>query len=479
MPRFQKVSLYIAGITILFVIKGVFLAIIVPIFQNPDEQIHYGTVQHISEPEENFLAIKTQNKSLTLGSDISTYGLSEEVIKIAQVNQFDEVKFAQENIQHFPGIPETEIVENHWKRYIDTTLNSTSGTKSIYYLIASWLEQAFSNQTILTRIFLARMLATLFGVGTVILAYLTARKIGFSEYIALLLTVLVAFQPMLSITAAQINIDIALIFSFSLFLYSGISLMKDTHWKYTLLVIFSAVLGLFSKGPGIVLAVLIYPLFVWCAYQKFRISKERFATLLAIATLSLVTTLFLIVPKSYLVNITNLTAHSKFTSPLESIGKYIDKTLTIGELRDTAISYWGQFGWLDSSIPDWSLTLVIILTFSGFIGTLWFLFSQRKAPYLPERKYLIFSLGMIIALQVAIRFYDWRVFDYTGQILIGQPGRYFLPNIIAHLLIVTTGIGFLLRQETRFVLAIKILALAMIVLQLNAIVNVIIPRYYL
>ncbi|MDQ5976168.1 MAG: Phospholipid carrier-dependent glycosyltransferase, partial [Patescibacteria group bacterium] len=65
------------------------------------------------------------------------------------------------------------------------------------------------------------------------------------------------------------------------------------------------------------------------------------------------------------------------------------------------------------------------------------------------------------------------------KILIGQPGRYFLPNIVPHLLFIVTGIGFLLHRKTRFILAMKILALATILLQLHAIVNVIIPRYYL
>jgi len=35
-----------------FLVKGVFLSLLVPIFQNPDEQIHYGTVQHWAEPQE-------------------------------------------------------------------------------------------------------------------------------------------------------------------------------------------------------------------------------------------------------------------------------------------------------------------------------------------------------------------------------------------------------------------------------------------
>lgn len=189
---------------------------------------------------------------------------------------------------------------------------------------------------------------------------------------------------------------------------------------------------------------------------------------------------FLLTPPTYLASITSLNVESKFDSPLASIGQYLDKTISTGELRDTVRSYWGHFGWLDSSIPDWTLSLIILITLTGFGGTLWYLFSKTERPaYLPERKYLVFFLGLIVLLQIAIRFYDWRVFDYTGQIVIGQPGRYFLPNLIGHLTIIVAGVGFLVRKRERFTLLLQILAGAMILLQIESIVNVIVPRYYL
>ena len=475
---YQKIILSL--ILALFVIKGAILSFLIPALQNPDEQIHYGTVQFLSESKEKNWPITDLIKRANNASDISTYGLSEETIKTAQSIQFDVIKFEKQNIQNFSNNnSEEEILQNDWKRYIDTYPSSTSGTKSVYYLLASWVEQLFSDESIFVRMFMMRLLASLFGLGIVIIAYLIAKKIGFSENLSLLFTALITFQPMLSITGAQVNIDIALIFAFSLFLYAGVSLIKDMNWKYAILAIFSAMLGLFSKGPGIVLIALLYPLLVWTAYRKLGVPAKTFLRQLTGATLMLVAIALVTVPQSYWIGITNLTAQSKFSSPAESIGKYIDTTINIGELRDTTLSYWGQFGWLDSSIPGWSLDVIILITFAGFIGTIWYLFSQNKVPYLPERRYLILSLGMIIALQVAIRFYDWRVYDYTGQILIGQPGRYFLPNIIAHLLVIITGIGFLLRQESKFTLGLKVLALAMILLQLHAIMNVIIPRYYL
>ncbi len=475
----QKIILF--ALLCFFLVKGAILSFLVPAFQNPDEQIHYGTAQFLAEPTLKTWPIRKLESRRLSSADIATYGFSEEVIRSAQAVQFDEIKSEKQNIQNFSTLNiENEILTNNWQRYIDTYPDNASGTKSIYYLFSSWLERLLSDENIFVRIFSMRFLAVLFGIGVTIFAYLTAKKIGLSENASLLLTMVLTFQPMFSITAAQVNIDIALVFAFSLFLFAGVSLLRDgLTWSHALLLISAAILGLFSKGPGIVLVAMLYPLLAWTSYRALNLPLKKFLTLLAGASIFLASTTFLIIPKSYFVNITNFTAQSKFSSTIESIGKYLDKTLSSGELRDTARSYWGHFGWLDNAIPDWTLSVIILITIVGFIGTVWYLCSQRKFTYLPEKRFLVLFLGMIIALQIAIRFYDWRVFDYTGQILIGQPGRYFLPNVIAHLIIITTGIGFLLRQERYFLFALKALTLAMILLQIHAIINVIIPRYYL
>lgn len=472
------------GIILLFVLKGLFLSLLMPAFQNPDEQTHYGRVQYWAEPKEKTWEIKKLHISEyhIEPRDIRTTNLPEETTQSAYLAQFDELVFEKQNIQNFqnPSL-EREIRENTWNRYVDTIPSTAIGTQSLYYLSGSWIEQMLTHQSFFTRLLAIRMLSVFLGVLTVIFACLIALKIGFSKQISLLFTTLIAFQPMFSITAAQVNIDIALIFSFSLFLYAGVSLLKQGfHWPSFSLLILSVILGIASKGPGIVLAVVTVPLFITLAYRYFHPDKRRFYWgMFLLGSLATALT-FLLVPPTYLASITNLTAASKFDSPIQSIGKYLEKTLREGEIRDTALSYWGNFGWLDTPIPDWMLSLIIYISLIGLVGALWYLFSKRERPaFLPERQYILFFLGTMLALQFAIRFYDWRIFDATGQILIGQPGRYFLPNLIAFLSVIVTGLGFLIRREYRLTILIQILALGMILLQLHAIINVILPRYYL
>ncbi|TXH00607.1 MAG: DUF2142 domain-containing protein [Candidatus Moraniibacteriota bacterium] len=497
-------SLFLLGFIItIFLTKGLFLSLLFPIFQQPDEQIHYATIQHWAGKkiqDANQTKISNNQPRVVDPGNISTYILTEESTNTAIHLQFDTIKSQKENILDFSstttGIHEESILVNNWNRDTAYQVNNTSGTRSFYYWLGAGIEHALSDRDIFTRLLSSRLLSLVFGVLIVILSYLTAKNTDRQLSIfPVLFALLIAFQPMIASTATQVNIDIALIFSFSLFLYAGSCVLKKgLTWKNALLSGLAATLGLLSKGPGLVLALALYPLFAWGAYMKYFIpeKKKQFFTWLMISTLLLGGIAFMTVPRSYLINITRASNTSVFDSPLQSIGKYLDKTLRQGELRDTSLSYWGNFGWLDTPISEWILSVIISIEIIGFSGVLLYLLTpvlQKRFPklfqwtanphWLPERKYILFFLSMILALQLAVRFYDWRVFDYTGQILIGQPGRYFLPNIIGHLFLVVTGIGLFLRTQERFITALKILALGMILLQIYTVINVILPRYYL
>ncbi|MDP3956962.1 MAG: phospholipid carrier-dependent glycosyltransferase [bacterium] len=471
-----------------------------PFFQGPDEQVHYATIQYLAEPEIKSWPITVEREKSQTGSDISTYGFSEETIKSAQATQFDEVKFQNENTQEFSqspiGVNENEVVRDTWKRYIDIYPTNTSGAASVYYFLGTKIEQLLSQQSILTRFLSIRLLSVALGALVVWLAYLTTQKIGLSRWQSLIIAALVAFQPMFSATAAIVNIDVALIFAFSLFIYAGTVLLQYSSfaswrisWKYIALLIFSIILGLFSKGSGIVLIVVAIPLLTYLTYIHFHIDKRRFFWRVFFLLSLLIALTFVFVPKSYFISIANLDKTSQFSSPLTSLQKYINKTIGGNGLSVSHASYWGNFGWLDTKISPKILDVIRIIELIAFLGVILYLISgtrpfdklrvTEEKSHLPQKRYIIFFIGIILALQLAIRFYDWRVFDATKQIVIGTPGRYFLPNIIPHILLIVTGLGFFTRNEKQFHILLKILALLMILLSLYSMIDVIIPRYYL
>jgi len=479
----QRPVFWLIIVIAIFFLKGVFLSVLLPLFQGPDEQTHYATIQYLSESKEKSWPIVTK-KSIPEKNNIATYHFSQEIIKSAQITQFDEIISQRENTQEFSnsiqGLDENELLENHWKRYIDIYPVNTSGYSSFYYSVASALEKSFPDQSILFRFFMIRLISVFLGVAIVWLCYLTTRKIGLSSMQSLTIATLIAFQPMFSATAAIVNIDISLIFSFSLFTYASVSLLKDSfRLMHILLLFFSLVLAFFSKGPGIVLFIIVQPLLVYLAYKHFKVNPRKFFWFIFLGVSVVIGSFFLAVPKDYLISLTNLGAISKFNSPAESLSKYIEKTTAFGALKDMHASYWGNFGWLDTKIPSAVLDVIWIVEIISLLGIILFIFSKKKIEYLPNKKFILFSIGILAALQLAIRFYDWRVFDTTGKIIIGTPGRYFLPNIIPHILLVVTGLGFFTKNEKQFNVLIKVLAILMILLSLYSIFDVIIPRYYL
>ena len=158
---------------------------------------------------------------------------------------------------------------------------------------------------------------------------------------------------------------------------------------------------------------------------------------------------------------------------------YLSKSLTLGRFALSSRTYWGSLGWFDGFVEKNFTDFVwTIQTLSAF-GIILFLFSKKRLAFLPPKKYVLFLIGMIVALQFGIRMADWKVFSETGKLILGTPGRYFLPNLVSHIALVFIGLGALLRKESYFKNILSAGLILMFSFSLYLILNVIIPRYYL
>ena len=164
----------------LFLLKELIFALVMPLFQNPDEQIHYGTIQFHAEPKREEGSVQYDEKNLVNDlTDIRTYRFSEEVIQSAISSQFDEIRWQKENKQSFSdsvyGKNEGDILNNNWEHTINLRPTNASGTKSYYYDLGTITEKILSSQSIFTRVLTLRFLSTLFGVFVVFVTYFTAK----------------------------------------------------------------------------------------------------------------------------------------------------------------------------------------------------------------------------------------------------------------------------------------------------------------
>lgn len=484
MQNFQSKSfpLFI-GVFLTFV--GTLFVFIFPVYQGPDEPIHYGTVQYKAEPQEKTWPIQ-ERKLIHSGQDIREFNLSEEVVSGGRLNQFDELKWQEVNTQNFALHTTTHPNEipfddTYHKRYIDTYPHNASGTRSFYYPLTGLIEKYTPSLTFSEHFFLARFFSLLLYLGTIFVTYLTAKKIFPSTVQQSLFTLTVGLQPMFLATGTIVNIDIALIFAFCLFFLAAIEILQNPkHVNNHMFLILTFSLALFAKGPAICLLPVIGILYLTLLKKHFNWSIQKTSTMLFAGTLAAIIFFLTCIPASYTSSILRLGANSQYSSLPNSLLAYTHKTLSLDDFFHSHTSYWGNFGWLDTEITAPVLILIWCIEYLAYLGLIYFLLSKKNPSYLPSRNLIYLSLGIIFSLQLAIRFYDWRTFDFTKEILIGTPGRYFLPTILPHFVILVTGLGFLFtKNRSQFTTLLKTLTLGMLILCLYSVFNVIIPRYYL
>ncbi len=469
-------SLLLGLILAAFFLKEVFLADIFPMFTGQDEARHYNTVQYLAYPhvimekptaEQNKDLLETYNFSTEIKNTIVAAGLDAN-----RDNAFDKMNFAPDS---FIGQNENEINGRIWAPVNQINPPDIAGTTSLYHKLAAFIEKALAGQSILIRFYAARIFSILLGTLALFFFYLIIKNCGFVDKTALAMTTLISFQPRFSIYYVSVNYDALLILAFAVFAWAGTLLLKNgASWKNLSLLAASALLGYFDKGTGIVLIVIFIFIMAWLFWQRFSAKGKNFQYL-SLAVFALAAALILYAFGSYL----PLNGGQDPLGILGSLWQYFSKTLTLGRLSLTSRTYWGSLGWTDSALLDYAVNFIWLIEAAALGGLLWFLFSKNPPKHLPQKKYILFALTMVVALQLGIRLADWKYVAGTGKIALGAPGRYFIPNLVSHIILVFTGLGMLLRKKEYLEDALVLGAVLMFSFSAYLIFNVIIFRFYL
>ncbi len=485
----QDPRLILALILAVFFLKGVFLATIQPIFSGQDETRHYDTVQYLAEPisavTDDEKIDRKNSDTLRDEDDFDTYNFSEEIQKTAKATDNDILRSELYNTIRFSssseGINESEIDARIWKPYNYYATPDTAGTTSLYHKTASQIEKFFANQNILVRFSLIRIFSVLLGTFAVFLSYQIARAIGLSAKVSLILTAILAFHPKFSLYLTNINYDALLIPSFFLFTYAGVLTLKSgLNGKTIGLLIGSILIAIQTKGTGFVLIVVLIALISYVLSEKIHLCNKRirygvYGACLLMAT-SIITLLFI-----------HVFGTGNTAKTFASIIEYTGKTITWSRFVLPSPTYWGTLSWTNSFITDTALHIIFIIEIVTIIGLILLLFSKRFSTdypsFLPARKYILFLIGMIVALQIGVRIADWEAFTRVGgmKMSLGTPGRYFLPNLASHILLIGVGLGALLawlKKERYFEPLLLALLIGSFSLMTYLIFNVIILRFY-
>lgn len=467
-----------------FFFKGVFLATLFPIFTGQDEARHYNTLQYLNQPEMP-AEQTTRRPHIQDKKDFSDYNFSEEIVNTGKAVGIDDLRHGLFDTQRFApdsfnGLNESTITQQTWKPYNFTKPADVVGSKSLYHTIASALESALSKQDILVRFYAIRIFSVLLGTLTVLLTFLIARALRFDAFVSTLFAALVAFQPKFSMYMTNINYDALLIPAFFLFTWGGImSLRKGLDWKNFSIMLLAVAIGLLTKGTAIVLLAAFLGILFSHAYSFTR-ARRRFKITFLKGLLAAIFVIGALTLSGGRYRYTTLIPiDTSFSNTVTSLGKYLDKSLTFGRFGLSSRTYWGSLGWNDDFLARHFTDILWPLQGIAVIGIVLFLFTEKKPDFLPERKLVIFLIAMIVALQLGIRAADWNVFVHAGSLDLGTPGRYFLPNLATHILLVFIGLGMLLGTRERFknILLAGVIFLCFFSMFLTF--DTILPRFYL
>ncbi len=435
-----------------FFCKQVFYIALLPIFDGQDEARHYNTIQYLLQPQEaineNGRIERSARSDSWSKEDLSTYNFSEEIQKTAQASNVDILRSQIYNTvifsSSYDGPNEESITAHSWRPYNYYFPPDIAGKSSLYHKIAAGIEKIFSGKDILVRFYLIRVFSALLGTLAVFLSYQIARTSGFSGRASLVLAGMIAFQPRFSEYFTNINYDVLLIPMFFLFMLGGVLALRDGLNRKNLAILLGAMAGaILTKATGYILVIVFLPLFFFLLMKKIDTDKKIWRLpFFAVSGLVIASVVVFLYQKFF--------GHSYLSHDIvPSLQRYLSNTLSWSKLLPSS-TYWGGNDWSQNVLFERVPRIIAAVEIAALLGFVHFfiarLFSLPYPKFVPEKKYVFFFTIVWLALEAGVRIADWAAYNHVGSMSegLGTPGRYFLPALAAHLLLIFAGIGYLL-----------------------------------
>lgn len=423
---------------IIFFLKGLAWILVVPIFQSPDEPVHFGYVQRLGE--------------LGGRGDPRFNGIiSKELTKVGKTVNFSMA------IEH----PVWRGYQNDWKQtisriYIKDRSDFTVGgwpigkfdskkeeiidyrgkkNPPLYYWLAAVFYKCASSFNFLVRFYAVRFFSLLLSLLTAFISYLVGLEIFKNRKMSIALACNVCFQPMFSFLSATVNsANLAILFS-TLFIFVGIKALKTKKFYYQLLLILIILAGLYVKQQ---MLLLFLPL-------------PFFFPIFFIPLLMLLAGLLIIPADFFGLNfrwreykeVFGFTKNISFSNAGSLANNYFSASASTFK-NNLFPWYWGVFGWLESTMPIFVYRVLKVICLVSLAGLV--VYFKKIFHQIEKRKILLFLFMTSLFFSAGIIFNDFKVYSGTGEVF-GLQGRYFLPLITAHMAMIILGLKALVPKK--------------------------------
>ncbi len=488
----------------IMLLKGALWSLAFPLWQGPDEDDHYAVIQFIGE----------LNRLPDEGDEI----LPDEITLSREIADVGRLDYAPEQRQGFSQTPiglnepQFDTLDPALRGSFDLgTVGKLMHATPLYYMGASLLYDWSAEGNLLWRVQMQRFLSVLMGGLLVLVAYFTTKELFPMESVghqALRLTVpiLVAFHPMVTAITAVVSVDGLLFLTYALLIYQSILVFKKgLTLPLALAIGLTFVIGNLTKPTlnGYVPLVILLVL-----YDFLRGTERRWSVVRNTVLMNLV-----IIPPMlwWMQRSLRLNSDLFYFNPVLKGHRLLQNPFYDYDIGSHAIDFWqslwggmfvtwwAQFGWLDTPLPPLIYTVLRVLTFlallglaTGLVDHLWTL-RQRPTDQIASRLsrhgrwvngytaaplvvWLFLALALIVPA-LLLQGYDlifWQEYG-NGR---GMQGRYWLGTVIPMLTFFV--IGLLQLMPSRWHIATHLtMRVGMILLNFGSLLGYILPRYYL
>ena len=457
-------------------------ALLVPPWQAPDEGAHFSYVAHIVESAE------------LPGIGTPKYGNSPGY-SVEFNNSWNNTLFNRISSVGLPRTPELAFLPPNYDYEIardyqapaEERQNVAGGTATpyppLYYLIIAVPYKLFQNEPIISRLFASRIVSAMFGALGCSFAYLMAYEIRRERLWGFSLGLCMVLLPMYAFIGSSINNDTAMICGTTALIWAAARAFRQQQMSPRLLWSMGVISGciLLVKPTGAVVVVLVGLAMLVRQWPILRYPwRIRWSRIRAIArfTLPIIGMYSSLIFLRILLDRTSTGTSSVAGMdigfvPTYSFRSYMQSEFNAGSPYFFWLfikSFWGIFGWLEVTMPDWSYSAVLVFCCIGLVGSVLNFFVRRQ-----ERRLSLLLLGPIIG-QLAFLFIiaDYVLSYAKLGIGLGLQGRYLFPVLAPILFLLISG-WYALSGRREFVLYLA--PLGMLLLQITALITII-TRYY-
>lgn len=441
-------------------LKGMVWAITFPIFQAPDEQAHYSYVQYWVENKEIPRA-PFEEKNFGLSSHLKN--------TINRLESFN-IRFNPTYSQPFEegslyGPHEELIQEAQWDPRPTQDYFAYNYAPGYYALLLP--SYILFRGEVLQQAMAMRWTSVLLSLVMIFLIYRAIEIVFKKPWIAFAGTLIVMFQPMFSTFSSVINNDLLLNLAYAGFFMSALKTLdtqKALSGKQISALSGWTLLGILSKTQGYGLLILFALLILFKIKRQKKTWKELFIA--ALLFIGAGVALPWILPGGF----TRFTYYKEYFHE-HSLLEFIHYTRIY--IWNVFESFWGRFGWLDTTISTSTLWVLAIVCGISVIGLLIHFKKSRKKDR--TTLYLLISILLIGGFYL---FYFWDNLLTSHSFMNAQAiqGRYYFILMVPIFVLGIKGwITLFARKHQKFVLI--MLAFSMMIFHFMTL-GTIIPRYY-